>query len=108
MFIQRTPWPGFTSRIDWGLSVMSIVLWLGSAYDLARRQSEHRLVPICGAFALFAYGLLGTTARAPFGIVYVAMGVLMPILERLAFGGKLPLGQATDEPSRPAGPREIL
>jgi hypothetical protein len=108
MLTLKIPWPGFTARVDWVISTIAIVLWIGSAYVLARRSRKHRLLAILGAFALFTYGLLGTVGRSRFGIVYVAFALFMPLLERLAFRGKLPIGHRMGEPTRPSSGREIL
>jgi hypothetical protein len=108
MLTLKIPWPGFTARIDWVISGLAILLWLGGAYTLARRSPKHKVLAFAGAFALLAYGLLGTMARSPFGIVYVAFAFLMPLIQWLAFRGKLTIGQRVGEPTRPPGPREIL
>ncbi|MDF2697403.1 MAG: hypothetical protein K0S65_5786 [Labilithrix sp.] len=108
MAMLKIPWPGFTSRIDWVIGAAAVVLWVGSAYVLARRSHKHRIVPILGAFALLAYGVLGTVARSRFGIVYIVFAMMMPVIERIAFRGKLPIGQRIEEPIRPPSGREIL
>jgi hypothetical protein len=108
MAILKTPWPGFTSRIDWVFGAVSVVLWACSAYVLARRSHRHRIVPILGAFALFAYGIFGTVGRSHFGIVYIVFAMMMPVIERIAFRGRLPIGHRIEEPIRPPSGREIL
>lgn len=108
MLTLKVPWPGFTSRVDWVLGLIAIVLWLSSAYVLARRSRKHRLVAVAGAFALLAYGILGTVGRSRFGIVYVGFALMMPVLERLAFRGKLPIGHRMSEPTGTRSGREIL
>lgn len=108
MATLRPPWPGFNTRIDWGLGAIAIVLWVASACVLATRSHKHRGVAFAGAFALFAYGLLGLVGRSRFGLVYVAIAVVMPLIERLAFRGRLTFGRRLDEPLPPRSGREIL
>jgi hypothetical protein len=108
MFTLRVPWPGFNAKIDWVFGAIAVALWIGSAYVLATRTRKHRIIPLLGAFVLFAYGVLGTVARSHFGIVYIAFAITMPLIERLAFRGPLPLGQRVGEPTRPDAGREIL
>lgn len=108
MSTLKIPWPGFTSRVDWIISALAIVLWSLSAFVLGFRNHQHRTVAILGVFALFVYGILGTVGRSHFGIVYIALAVAMIVLERLAFRGKLPIGRHTDEPIRQNAGREIL
>jgi hypothetical protein len=108
MATLKIPWPGFVSKLDWALGAIAIVFWIGSAWVLARRSRKHRVLAMAGAFALFSYGLLGTIAGSHFGIVYVAFGLIMPLIERLAFGGKLPLGRREGEPVRTSTGREVI
>lgn len=108
MAVEKEPWPGFTRQLGWVMTLIAIVIWVPAAFALAKRSQKHRLLAITGAFALFCYGLLGTTARSAFGIVYVVFGVLMAVIERLAFGGKLTLGTRTAPPRRTtSGPPEV-
>jgi len=107
--IEKVPWPGFNVALDWAITLIAIAIWLPSAVVLATRSRQHRVLAIVGAFTLFCYGLLGTMGRSIFGVVYIAFGAVMPIVERLAFGGKVSLGAGTETPPRPSsGPREIL
>lgn len=108
MATLRTPWPGFNTRLDWALGAIAIVLWVTSACVLATRSHKHRAVTFAGAFALLAYGLLGLMGRSFFGLVYLALAVVMPLIERLAFRGRLTFGRRLDEPLPPRSGREIL
>lgn len=108
MLTLETPWPGFTASADWVFGGLAIALWVGSAWVLARRSRKHRLLAFVGAFALFVYGALGALARSRFDVVYIVFGLVMPIIERLAFGGKLSIGHRVSEPVRPPSGREIL
>jgi hypothetical protein len=107
MTTTRFPWPGFNAALDWLITLISIVLWLGSAYALAARRREYVVFAIFGAFALLNQGLLGTIAGSPFGIIYVLLAVPMVILERLTFGGKLTLGTRW-APDRPISEPQII
>ena len=80
----------------------------GSAFVVGGSSRRHLILAIAGTFVLFAYGLLGTIAGSRFGMVYVAIAALMPIVLRLAFGGRLTLGGRVPEPERPHGPREVI
>ena len=105
---QDRPWPGFSDALSWLMALIAIAIWAPSAVVLAKRSRQHRVLAITGAFALFCYGILGTTARSSFGVVYVVFGLVMAVVERLAFGGKLSLGAATEPPRRStSGPPEI-
>lgn len=108
--LQRNgaPWPGFTTETDWILSLLAIVLWIASAFVLGGRSRRHIIVAIAGAFSLFAFGLLGAIAGAKFGIFYVVLAVTLPVILRLAFGGRLELGKRIPEAERPHGPREVI
>jgi len=98
--IEKEPWPGFTRQLGLLMALIAVAIWVPSAFALARRSENTRVLAITGAFAMFCYGLLGTTAGSTFGIVYVIFGVLMAVVERLAFGGKLTLGTRTEPPRR--------
>lgn len=100
--VEPIPWPGFTAKIAWFITLIGIAIWIPSAVVLALRSRTHRLIAIAGAFFLFSYGVLGTMARSSFAIVYVVLGLLMPVVERLAFGGKLSLGARTEPPRHPS------
>lgn len=96
------PWPGFKSDSDWLISLFAIVLWIASAFVVGGRRRAHVIVPVLGAFSLFAFGILGTVARSRFGIVYVVFALAMPLVLRLAFGGHLDVGRRVREPARRA------
>jgi hypothetical protein len=102
------PWPGFTTETDWIFSLLAIVLWIGSAFVLAGRRRDHIILAIAGTFALFSFGIIGTIAGSKMGIVYVVFAMAMPVVMRLAFGGKIDLGKRVPEPERPHGPREVI
>ena len=108
MVVLKVPWPGFNSKVTWVLGGISVVLWLASAYVLARRTHRYRGLAIGGAFALFVYGILGTVGRSSFGMVYIAFALAMALLERLAFRGKLPIGYRVSEAIRPSSGREVV
>lgn len=105
--ILRETWTGISTTADRVLTLLSVALWAVSAVLLVRR-SERRVLPIFGAFVLFAHGILGTVMRSAVGPVFVALAVLMPIVERLAFGGRLTVGTPTTVPPRPSVGREVL
>ncbi len=102
------PWPGFTAENDWLFSLLAIVLWIASAFILARRRRPHLVVAVAGAFSLLAFGIVGAISRSRFGIVYVLFALAMPLVMRLAFRGKIELGEPGPEPERPHGPREVI
>lgn len=108
LFTLKSPRVGYASATDWVLGGVAIALWVASSFVLARRSRKHRLLPVLGTFALFAQGILETVARSHFGIVLVLFAIVMPFLERLAFGGKLTLGERAPEPIRPDSGQEIL
>ncbi len=108
-FVLRTRWEGLAPRFDAVWTLMAVAFWIASALVLATRTHKLRVVPILGAFVLLCHGLLGTIAGSSSGIVYIVLGLLMAVVERLAFGGKLHLGTPTEPGFRPSsGQREIL
>lgn len=107
MLTATYPWPGFNVRLNWIWSVVAVALWLGSAYVLAVRRRDSIVLAVLGAFALVNHGLLGTIGGSYFGVVYIAMGVVMVILERLAFGGRLTLGERWTPTRQPSAPQVL-
>ena len=108
MFVLRISWPGLDENVDIVMTVLAIALWVPSAVVLAKRTRTFRLVAFIGAFALLSHGLLGAIARSLSGVIFVVLGLMIPVVERLAFGGKLTLGTPTAPPPRPsAGPPEV-
>ena len=108
MFVLRISWPGLDENVDVVMTVLAIAFWVPSAVVLAKRTRKLRLIAFIGAFVLLSHGLLGTIARSTSGVIYVVLGLMIPVVERLAFGGKLGLGSATAPPPRPnAGPPEV-
>ncbi len=98
MLILRRPFPGLDPNVDVVMTIIAIAFWVGSAIVLATGSRKHRLIPIIGAFVMLSHGLLGTVARSSAGVVFVLLGLMIPIVERLAFGGKLSLGSSTAPP----------
>ena len=108
MFVLKISWPGLDENVDVVMTVLAIVLWVPSAVVLAKRSRKLRLIAFIGAFALLSHGLLGAIARSLSGVIFVALGLMIPVVERLAFGGKLTLGSPTGPSPRPSeGPPEV-
>ena len=86
------PWPRFDGPWAWSIGVATYACWVAAAVALAMSARRRWLFPpTLGSLALVWYGLLGTSGRVPLGIVYLALGVVMPAIVWVAFGGKLRL-----------------
>jgi len=108
MLFLRRSWPGLDPNVDVLLTIVAVLFWCASAVVLATRSRKHRLVAIIGAFVMLSHGLLGTVARSTSGVVFVLLGLMIPIVERLAFGGKLSLGtRAGPSSGASSGPPEV-
>lgn len=97
------PWSNLNGPWGWTIGAITYGCWIAAAVAMAMSSRRRWLVPpTVGALALVWYGILGTSGRAPLGIVYLALGLVMPVIAWVAFGGKLQLwGPPVARPSAP-------